>query len=169
MAGCLRHEPPSGQQPYSLRRSSPGKGFAATKIPAGRILSVPAVVHSIIWRASCTPSKQRIKIMQRVTLVRYAAKPERADENERLARAVFDELKRTAPDRVAYALFRNGLDFVHLLINFDADDSSPVTELPSFKAFSKDVSARCQAPPEQTRLGVHLLDSYGLSRVKMPA
>jgi hypothetical protein len=107
--------------------------------------------------------------MQRVTLVRYAAKPDCADENERLGRAVFDELKRTAPEHVAYALFRNGLEFVHLLINFEADDSSPVTELASFKAFTKDVAARCQAPPEQTRLGVRLLDSYGLSRAKIPA
>jgi len=107
--------------------------------------------------------------MQRVTLVRYTAKPDRADENERLARAVFDELKRTAPEEVAYALFRNGADFVHLLINFQADDSSAVTELASFKAFAKEVGARCQAPPEQIRLGVHLLDSYGLSRATMPA
>src|SRR5258708_650556 len=42
--------------------------------------------------------------MQRVTLVRYAAKPDRAAENETLARAVFAELRAAAPDHVAYAL-----------------------------------------------------------------
>jgi hypothetical protein len=100
--------------------------------------------------------------MQRVTLVRYAAKPDRAAENETLARAVFAELKAAAPDHLAYALFRDGVNFVHLLINVHADDSSPLTELPSFKAYAKDVLARCEAPPEQTRLGLHLLESYGL-------
>jgi len=36
--------------------------------------------------------------MQRVTLVRYTAKPDRADENETLARAVFADLRTAAPD-----------------------------------------------------------------------
>jgi hypothetical protein len=107
--------------------------------------------------------------MQRVTLVRYAAKPNRAAENETLARAVFAELRAAAPDHVAYALFREGADFVHLFINFQADDSSPVTELPSFKAYAKDIIERCQEPPEQTRLGVRLLESYGLASAMAPA
>ncbi len=58
---------------------------------------------------------------------------------------------------MAYALFRNGVEFVHLFINTEADDFSPVTELPSFKAYAKDVVARCEAPPEPTRLSVRLL------------
>jgi hypothetical protein len=103
------------------------------------------------------------KTMQRVTLVRYAAKPDRAAENETLARAVFAELRAAAPDHVAYALFRDGVDFVHLFINTKADDASPLTELPSFKAYGKDVAARCEAPPEPMRLSLHLLESYGLS------
>jgi hypothetical protein len=107
--------------------------------------------------------------MQRVTLVRYAAKPDRAAENETLARAVFTELRAAAPDHVSYALFRDRVDFVHLFINFEADDSSPVTELPSFKAYAKDVVERCEAPPEATRLSVRLLESYGLTSAMMPA
>ncbi len=107
--------------------------------------------------------------MQRVTLVRYATKPDRAAENETLARAVFAELRAEAPDHVAYALFRNGVEFVHLFINTEADDSSPVTELPSFKAYAKDVVARCEAPPEPTRLSVRLLESYGLTPAMAPA
>ena len=107
--------------------------------------------------------------MQRVTLVRYAAKPDRAAENETLARAVFAELRAAAPDHVAYALFRDGMDFVHLFINTQADDSSPVTELPSFKAYAKDVAERCEAPPDVTRLGLRLLESYGLASAMAPA
>jgi len=100
--------------------------------------------------------------MQRVTLVRYAAKADRADENEALSRAVFAELRAAAPGHVAYALFRDGVDFVHLFINTADDDSSAVTELPSFKAYAKDVTARCEEPPEPMRLCLPLVDSYGL-------
>jgi len=103
--------------------------------------------------------------MQRVTLVRYKAKPDRAAENEALSRAVFGELRATAPASVAYALFREGAEFLHLFINFAADDASPLTDLASFKAFTKDSAERYEAPPEVTRLGVQLLDSYGLTSV----
>ena len=99
--------------------------------------------------------------MQRVTLVRYAAKPDRADENATLSLAVFNELKITQPDSVAYALFRNGVDFVHLFVNLVQDDSDALTELPTFKAFAQDVGARSETPPEVTRLSLDLLASYG--------
>jgi hypothetical protein len=101
--------------------------------------------------------------MQRVTFVRYAAKPDRVAENEKLARAVFTELKAAAPEHVAYALFRDGMDFVHVFINLQGDDSNALTELPSFKAYAKDVNERCEAPPEVIRLSLRLLESYGLT------
>jgi hypothetical protein len=107
--------------------------------------------------------------MQRVTLVRYKTKPEGADANEALSRAVFAELRRTAPAHVAYALFRNGCDFAHVFINAETDDSSAVTELPSFKAFTKDAEARWEAPPETIRLGMRLVESYGLMRTMAEA
>ncbi|HEY4344994.1 MAG TPA: hypothetical protein VGN05_11655 [Parvibaculum sp.] len=103
--------------------------------------------------------------MQRVTLVRYTAKPGCAEENETLSRAVFAELRATTPDNVAYALFRNGEEFVHLFVNLETDDSAAVTELASFKTYSRDVMGRCVAPPEATRLSLQLLDSYGLRPV----
>jgi hypothetical protein len=102
--------------------------------------------------------------MQRVTLVRYRCKPEAAAENEALSRAVFEELRAAAPPNVAYGLFRDGLDFLHLFVNTVDDESAPVTELPAFKAYAKDVVARCKAPPEATRMGLTLLDSYGLPK-----
>ena len=101
--------------------------------------------------------------MQRVTIVRYTAKPDRADENEALSRAVFAELRATRPDAVAYALFRDGADFLHLFINLKADDSEAVTGLPSFQAFSKDAADRYAAAPEVVRLGLELVESYGLA------
>ncbi|WP_206997028.1 hypothetical protein [Trinickia mobilis] len=101
--------------------------------------------------------------MQRAVFVRYAVKPECAAENEALARAVFAELRETKPENAAYAVFRNGLEFVHIFVNSAADDSAVITELPSFKAYSKDIAARCEKEPEVARLSVELLESYGLA------
>lgn len=101
--------------------------------------------------------------MQRVTMVRYATRPERADENEALALAVFAELRAAAPEGVSYALFRNGSEFVHLFVNAGADDATAITELMSFRIYGREIIARCEAPPEQMRMSLHLLDSYGLA------
>lgn len=99
--------------------------------------------------------------MPRVTLVRYTTKPDRATENEMLSKAVFAELQASAPDDVGYALFRHGLEFLHLFVNLKDDDSSAVTELRAFKAFSRDIAERCEEPPEPTRFSLGLVDSYG--------
>jgi hypothetical protein len=101
--------------------------------------------------------------MQRLTLVRYTVKPEQIAENETLSRAVFDELRAATPNHAAYALFRNGREFIHLFVNPVADDSAAVTGLPAFKTYQKDLAARCEAPVQVLRLGVDMLDSYGLS------
>jgi hypothetical protein len=99
--------------------------------------------------------------MQRVTLVRYVVKQEKLAENEKLARAVFAELRAEAPRHVAYALFRRDAEFVHLFVNTRQDDSDALTRLPSFRAYAKDVDARCENPVEVTRLGLELLESFG--------
>jgi quinol monooxygenase YgiN len=100
--------------------------------------------------------------MQRVTLVRYAVKPEHVAENERLSRAVFETLREEAPEQLTYSLYKNGHEFVHLFVNLGSDESAVITELPAFKAYQKDLSTRYEAPPEVTRLSVELIDSYGL-------
>jgi hypothetical protein len=100
--------------------------------------------------------------MQRVALVRYAVKPNRADENEKLARAVHAELRATRPD-VTYLLFRDGTDFTHLFVNSHEADSDVLTALPSFKAYMKDFSDRYVAPPEVVRIDARLLEAYGLA------
>jgi hypothetical protein len=102
--------------------------------------------------------------MQRVTLVRYTTKPDRAAENEALSRAVFEQLRKAPPEGVAYALFRDGNEFIHVFLNFKDDDSAPVTELPQFKAFGASIADRCEIQPQATRLAVQLVDSYGFSR-----
>jgi hypothetical protein len=99
--------------------------------------------------------------MQRVTLVRYTTKPETADENEKLARSVFAQLRGSKPDGLAYGLFRDGNEFIHLFINMKDDDAAVLTEMPSFKAFSQNISERCEVQPTPQRLAAQLLESYG--------
>ena len=99
--------------------------------------------------------------MQRVTLVRYTTKPDRTAENEALSRAVFAQLRSVPPEGIAYALFRNGDEFIHVFVNLKADESAAVTELPAFKTFGKDIVERCEVPPDATRLAAQLVDCYG--------
>lgn len=100
--------------------------------------------------------------MQRLTIVRYKVKPEGVAENESLSHAVFDRLRRDAPAGVSYSLFReaDGQSFVHLFLNATGDSSDMLTETPEFAAFTADISARCEVPPEVTRLSVGQVDSY---------
>jgi quinol monooxygenase YgiN len=101
--------------------------------------------------------------MQRLTIVRYKVKPEAVAENESLSHAVFDRLRREAPAGISYSLFKeaDGQSFVHLFINTREDSSDILTETPEFAAFTADISARCEIPPEVTRLNVGRVDSYG--------
>jgi len=95
-------------------------------------------------------------------MVRYATKPEASAENERLSRAVFDQIRTEAPNDIAYGLFRIGDEFIHLFVNLAADSSDVVTETSAFHAYQADLAARCATPPQPTRLTVELIDSYGL-------
>lgn len=100
--------------------------------------------------------------MSRITMVRYTVKPEAAEENVRLSKAVFDEARWNQPPHIAYGLFRQGDEFVHLFVNLAEDSSDLLTEMGSFKAFSADIAERCVIPPEPSRLALDLVDSYGL-------
>ena len=99
--------------------------------------------------------------MQRVTLVRYTTKPDRAAENEKLASAVFQQLRTERPEGLAYALFRDGNEFVHVFVNLKADDAAPLTELPTFKTFTAGIDERCEVQPKPMRLAAQLVESYG--------
>ena len=101
--------------------------------------------------------------MQRLTIVRYKVKPEAVAENESLSHAVFDRVRRDAPAGISYSLFKeaDGRSFVHVFLNTEEDSSDLLTETPEFAAFSAGISARCEFPPEVTRLSVGRVDSYG--------
>jgi hypothetical protein len=93
------------------------------------------------------------------TLVRYRAKPERADENQRLSAAVFDELSAKSPAGLRYAVFRLPDDtFVHIAMS---DDGGPaLSNFESFRAFTKDIRERCAEPPQPAEPAI--VGNYGM-------
>jgi hypothetical protein len=58
---------------------------------------------------------------------------------------------------------------MHIFINFNGDESEPMTGPPSFKAFSAEGPSRCVTPPEVVRKGVTVLEAYGFERARAVA
>jgi hypothetical protein len=74
-------------------------------------------------------------------------KPNEADRNAELVRAVYEELNRADPSGFRYATFRleDGVSFIHIA-EFDGSEN-PLSELGAFKEFQSDIEARCEEPP----------------------
>ena len=87
----------------------------------------------------------------RQVIVRYKVKPEHVAENERLVRAVYEELSHVKPDGFRYATYRldDGVTFVHLAQS--DHERAPLPELKAFQRFQEDILARCDEPPVVTR------------------
>ena len=85
-------------------------------------------------------------------VVRYRVRPECAEENERLVRAVFDELSAAGPPGLSYQsnVLADGVTFVHVV---DGDDGA-LRDLPAFRRFAWTVGERCDDPPEQSTFRV---------------
>jgi hypothetical protein len=93
--------------------------------------------------------------MSRV-MVRYRVKPDQAETNEQLVRAVYEELHRADPAGFRYATFRldDEVSFVHLAESEGSEN--PLPGLAAFRAFQKDIADRCDEPPvvvELTEVG----------------
>jgi hypothetical protein len=80
-------------------------------------------------------------------MVRYRVKPDQAERNEQLVRAVYEELHRVEPDGLRYETFRleDGVSFVHIAEQEGL--TSPLTELKAFKEFQNRIEERCDEPP----------------------
>ena len=93
-------------------------------------------------------------------MVRYTTKPEHADANVTLVRAVFEELRKLAPQGLCYASYRlaDGVSFVHVATHAEPN---PLTALPAFQAFQAQIRERIVAPPQVTEL--FAIGSFGLS------
>jgi hypothetical protein len=95
------------------------------------------------------------------TVVRYQAKPERADENQNLIEAVFADLEAREPDGFTYKVFRlqDGISFVHVVIEHD-DVAHPdsLQDVPAFQAFVAGIADRCDVPP--LAMGATIVGGY---------
>ena len=96
----------------------------------------------------------------KATVVRYQAKADRADENQRLIEAVFAELEEREPVGFTYKVFRldDGVSFIHVAIEHDVDDPDSLQEVPAFKAFVAGVADRCDIPP--VAMGATIVGGY---------
>ena len=86
-------------------------------------------------------------------MVRYKVKPERAQENEQLIRAVYEELQSSAPAGLRYATFcaDDGVSFIHIASS-ETEGPSPLREVVAFKRFQQNVGERCGEPPASVEL-----------------
>jgi hypothetical protein len=82
----------------------------------------------------------------RQVMVRYKVKPQHVAENERLVRAVYEELASVQPDGLRYATYRldDGVTFVHVS---SSDGVSPLPALEAFRRFQAGIDDRCDEPP----------------------
>jgi len=101
--------------------------------------------------AAPKPASHGAEVQQlKTTVVQYQAKPDRADENQQLLEAVFDDLEERAPEGFIYRAFRldDGVRFIHVLVDQDAEEPHSIEDLPAFRAFAADLVDRCAVPPE---------------------
>jgi hypothetical protein len=96
-------------------------------------------------------------------MIRYTVKPEHAEENERLVRAVYEELARTEPSGLRYATFKldDGVSFVHVAAN-ETGGETPLRGVSAFREFTKDIVERCVQPPVTSEL--HEIGSFNFAR-----
>jgi hypothetical protein len=96
----------------------------------------------------------------KATVVRYQAKPERADENQRLIEAVFADLEERRPDGFTYKAFRldDGVSFLHVVIEQDVDAPDSLQDVPAFQAFVAGIADRCDLGP--VAMGATVVGGY---------
>jgi hypothetical protein len=92
-------------------------------------------------------------------LVRYKVKPDQVEANEKLVRAVYAELARTAPDGLRYGTFKldDGVTFIHLA---EHGPENPLRHVEAFQRFQQGIRERCDEPPVVAEL--HEIGSYRL-------
>ena len=96
------------------------------------------------------------------SMVRYKVRPDRAEENESLVKAVYEQLNRERPERLHYATFKlpDGVSFMHVVIETN-EPGSILGKVAAFKAFAAEVESRCEEPPVVTELT--LIGSYDVA------
>lgn len=98
--------------------------------------------------------------MRRVYLLRYKVKPQHAAENERLVRAVFDEIHHARPEGIRYSTFLldDGLTFINIVATETSSGLAPLGQLHAYQRIQQDKYHRFDEPPQVTEL--HELGTY---------
>jgi hypothetical protein len=96
------------------------------------------------------------------SMVRYKVRADRADENESLVKAVYEQLNRERPEGLHYATFKlpDGVSFMHIVIESD-EPGRVLNGVAAFRAFAAEVESRCEEPPVATELTV--VGSYSVT------
>jgi acyl dehydratase len=100
--------------------------------------------------------------MSKTVVVRYRTRPEAADENARLVEGVYAELADVAPADFHYTTYRlaDDVTFVHVAV---VDGPvNPLTSLPAFAEFQRELGQRCAEGPVPSDATV--VGSYGSGR-----
>ena len=96
--------------------------------------------------------------MSKNVIVRYRTRPDAAEENARLVEAVFAALAEVKPADFRYATYRlaDGVTFVHVAHH---GGENPLTTLPAFAEFQREIAQRVVEPPAASDATV--VASYG--------
>jgi hypothetical protein len=91
----------------------------------------------------------------RTVIVRYRVKAAKVDEHVALVGAVFHELATQPIAGFHYAAVTadDGVSFTHIS-SMDTDERNPLASLASFRAFQKDIAARCDELPVATEVTI---------------
>jgi hypothetical protein len=97
--------------------------------------------------------------MSRTVVVRYQTRPEAAEENAHLVEKVFAALAEVDPGDFRYTTYRlaDGVTFVHIARS--AGPGNPLTTLPAFAEFQRELAQRCVEQPVVSEATV--VGSYG--------
>jgi hypothetical protein len=101
-----------------------------------------------------------LELTMNAIVVRYQAKPDRADENQKLVEAVFADLDERQPEGFTYKVFRleDGVSFVHVVIEHDVDQRDSLGDVPAFQAFVAGIADRCDVAP--VAMGATIVGGY---------
>jgi hypothetical protein len=85
--------------------------------------------------------------MSHATVVRYTTRPDTADENEQLIKAVFIQLAEQQPKGLRYVAIRldDGVSFVHVAVL--EHEHNPLAVLSAFGEFVSAINDRCADGP----------------------
>jgi hypothetical protein len=99
--------------------------------------------------------------MANAIVVRYRTKPEAADENAQLVRAVYEELAAHKPEDFHYMTLQldDGVSFVHVAIHGN-DGENPLSKNDAFARFQAGLADRLEQGPEPAPATV--VGSYGV-------